>query len=400
MPVVLRICMLGSSFGQSMSRHKKLKSVNLGIDVEDNGHGEDCKSTGIHFFPPLYAKRYRLAVETLTKYDIKSVIDFGCAECHFVKHLSSVPCLEAIALVDINKELLVSKQKTIAPELRHFIFKRKNPLHVSLLAGSAEETDSRVSHFEGVTMIELIEHLYPDVLQKVTHNVFGNIKPRLCLVTTPNSEFNVLFKNADPNKFRHWDHKFEWNQTEFKSWCEEICRRYNYIVEYTGVGLLPDKETHHLGYCSQAAVFCLNHQRVFSQSLSNEHFSLCYELIAEADYPFEKETCSLNERIDLEVKYCVQYLASSLRKENSGNDEGPVALQISRILNFPNIKSFCDEDAVRESLHRCEYQISDDQLIVYVPEEENDENDVNTEEDQCVAHQVCQDYEMHLESWD
>lgn len=47
--------------------------------------------------------------------------------------------------------------------------------------------------------------------------VFGQLHPKLVVLTTPNSEFNVVFDMAE-GKLRHWDHKFEWTREEFQSW--------------------------------------------------------------------------------------------------------------------------------------------------------------------------------------
>lgn len=61
-----------------------------------------------------------------------------------------------------------------------------------------------------------IEHLYPPVLDDMVKTVFGFINPLLVVVTTPNSEYNILFPNF--TGMRHWDHKFEWSRDEFKQW--------------------------------------------------------------------------------------------------------------------------------------------------------------------------------------
>lgn len=61
-----------------------------------------------------------------------------------------------------------------------------------------------------------IEHLEPNVLAHVIQAVFGNLRPSLVVITTPNADFNILF--PDFTGFRHWDHKFEWTQEEFHCW--------------------------------------------------------------------------------------------------------------------------------------------------------------------------------------
>ena len=61
-----------------------------------------------------------------------------------------------------------------------------------------------------------IEHLEPTVLEAMPAVVFGFLRPRLAVFTTPNAEFNVLF--PDFSGMRHWDHKFEWTRAEFQQW--------------------------------------------------------------------------------------------------------------------------------------------------------------------------------------
>ena len=61
-----------------------------------------------------------------------------------------------------------------------------------------------------------IEHLEPDVLDSVPKVMFGQLSPKVVIVTTPNVEFNVLF--PDLKGFRHYDHKFEWTRAEFQEW--------------------------------------------------------------------------------------------------------------------------------------------------------------------------------------
>ncbi len=67
-----------------------------------------------------------------------------------------------------------------------------------------------------------IEHLEAEVLEKVPATIFGKIRPKIAVITTPNSEFNVLFDfEKDNRKFRHDDHKFEWSRDEFQLWYDD-----------------------------------------------------------------------------------------------------------------------------------------------------------------------------------
>ena len=42
-------------------------------------------------------------------------------------------------------------------------------------------------------MIEVVEHLEADVLAQFPAVLFGHYRPRVVVMTTPNSEFNVVF---------------------------------------------------------------------------------------------------------------------------------------------------------------------------------------------------------------
>jgi len=94
-------------------------------------------------------------------------------------------------------------------------------------------------------------------LAKFPAAVFGHMRPKIAVITTPNSEFNVLFPDfAGP--FRHWDHKFEFTRQEFQDWANAITNEYpDYKVEFDGVGFAPhdDSSRQNLGPCSQIAVF-------------------------------------------------------------------------------------------------------------------------------------------------
>lgn len=46
-----------------------------------------------------------------------------------------------------------------------------------------------------------IEHLYPDELERFVQNVFGFMRPKVVILTTPNKEFNARLQDLE-NKFR------------------------------------------------------------------------------------------------------------------------------------------------------------------------------------------------------
>ena len=54
------------------------------------------------------------------------------------------------------------------------------------------------------------------VLRDVPAAVFGFLRPKRVVMTTPNAEYNVLFPGF--TGFRHFDHKFEWTRSQFQAW--------------------------------------------------------------------------------------------------------------------------------------------------------------------------------------
>lgn len=99
-----------------------------------------------------------------------------------------------------------------------------------------------------MSLIEVIEHMRPDTLSKAMETVFGQLKPKIVVITTPNNEFNVVFDDLNhvkselsrehKFKFRHDDHHFEFNRKEFEDWCQSLLKKYpEYkIIEHSGLG--------------------------------------------------------------------------------------------------------------------------------------------------------------------
>ena len=213
-------------------------------------------SFGIIFQPLLYKQRYNLAIRFVENVSPLKLVDFGCAECKFIWQLRerNFGFLQNIIGVDIDKPTLKRCQNVAKPNKGSMNIDRLTPLKIGLYCGSLTQWDSRLEGVEFVSLIEVIEHLEEDTLSQLPSAIFGTLKPKYVFVTTPNSEFNVLFKNF--SGFRHPDHKFEWNREEFMTWCEAVCHNFQYHVEYSGVGE-PPIGFEEVGYCSQAAFFTI-----------------------------------------------------------------------------------------------------------------------------------------------
>ncbi|KAJ8921444.1 hypothetical protein NQ315_003062 [Exocentrus adspersus] len=214
----------------------------------------------IKFDPPLYRQRYGSVYETLLderwRTKVYTLVDFGCSEFGLFVFVKRLNHLSKILFVDIDEEMLRQYTGKLLPLTIDYIRRRQGPLDINVFLGSVSDPDYRLVNVDAVSAVELIEHLYPDTLDAFPYNVFQYIKPKLVMVTTPNSDFNVLFPKRDG--FRHFDHKFEWSREQFQDWANNIIIRFpNYTVSFSGLGEGP-AGTEHLGQCSQMAVFVRN----------------------------------------------------------------------------------------------------------------------------------------------
>ncbi|XP_078382520.1 small RNA 2'-O-methyltransferase-like [Oculina patagonica] len=272
---------------------------------------------GPRFYPPVYRRRYAAVCELVKKHKAKKVLDFGCAEAKLIKSLISqetLTHLEELVGVDINKELLEENKFRIQPLTSDYLRPRTHPFKVSLYQGSIAEADKRFIDFDVIACIELIEHLEPDILKSMPEAVFGQLSPKVVMVTTPNVEFNVLF--PDLKGFRHYDHKFEWTRAEFQEWSNSQANKYHYTVTFDGIAPGPEG-SEHLGCCSQVAVF----ERI-SPSIPTDESEIGqpYNLIAEVQHPFRKDTRTEEEKILHEVEY-ILWVLSSQEEGDSPDDK-------------------------------------------------------------------------------
>ena len=76
-------------------------------------------------------------------------------------------------------------------------YKRDASLIVKLFNGDALMKYQNIKNFnfDIITLIEVIEHIEENQLGKLEENVFGFLKPKIVIISTPNSDFNVFFEN-------------------------------------------------------------------------------------------------------------------------------------------------------------------------------------------------------------
>lgn len=322
----------------------------------EHGHRTEAEEAfqGPKFDPPVYRRRYAAVCELVKKHQAKKVLDFGCAEAKLVKVLTSqeqLTHLEEVVGVDIDRELLERNEFRIKPLISDYLRPRSHPFKVSLYQGSVAEADERFVDFDVIACIELIEHLEPEALHLMPETVFGQLSPKVAIVTTPNVEFNVLFPNLQG--FRHYDHKFEWTRAEFQEWANSQASRYNYFVTFDGIASGP-VGTEHLGCCSQVAVF----ERI-SVSPNASKVQQPYNLVAEVEYPFRVDTRTEEDKILQEVEY-ILWLLSSQKEEEEENSSSNSTLN-----NEDNLDGHLGEEHTEDKYSRDTIGAENNEARVY-----------------------------------
>ena len=122
---------------------------------------------------------------------------------------------------------------------------------LELRQSSVTYRDERLTGFDAVVLMEVIEHLDPPRLPALVRSVFGHACPTSVLITTPNAEYNVRFPHLAAGTMRHRDHRFEWTRAQFRDWAGVTAAAHGYTVRFAPIG--PDDPE--VGPPTQMAVF-------------------------------------------------------------------------------------------------------------------------------------------------
>ena len=74
----------------------------------DEASETEEESYEVKFDPPVSKQRYRAVLDVAKSHNVKSVVDFGCAECKMLIMYKNILTLEQLVGVDIDKDLLIS----------------------------------------------------------------------------------------------------------------------------------------------------------------------------------------------------------------------------------------------------------------------------------------------------
>jgi 3' terminal RNA ribose 2'-O-methyltransferase Hen1 len=162
----------------------------------------------------------------------KRVLDLGCGEGKLLKALLDTPAFEEIVGMDVSYRSLERAQD----RLRLDDLPPRRRERIKLIQGSLIYRDQRLAGYDAAIVVEVIEHLDPPRLAAFERVLFEHAKPKVVILTTPNSEYNVRFETLPAGQFRHKDHRFEWTRAQFEKWGRDIAERFKYSASFLPVG--------------------------------------------------------------------------------------------------------------------------------------------------------------------
>jgi len=177
------------------------------------------------------------------------VLDLGCGEGKLLKALLETPSFEEIVGMDVSYRSLERAQE----RLRLDDLPPRRRERIKLIQGSLIYRDQRLAGYDAATVVEVIEHLDPPRLAAFERVLFEQAKPKIAILTTPNSEYNIRFETLPAGEFRHKDHRFEWTRAQFEAWARGVADRFKYSVSFLPVG----PQDPELGAPTQMGVFTL-----------------------------------------------------------------------------------------------------------------------------------------------
>ena len=192
-------------------------------------------------------QRMRAVLDTLREIGGTRVLDLGCGEGRLIGELLKEPGIASITGVDVSHRALEAANRRLHLDT----LSNQQRERITLIHGSLTYRDKRLAGYDVAVAMEVIEHIDVNRLSAFEEVVFGEARPGSVLVTTPNAEYNSLFKGLPEGGFRHRDHRFEWTREQFQAWSRQVAGRRKYEVRFQDIG--PEDAVH--GSPTQMGVF-------------------------------------------------------------------------------------------------------------------------------------------------
>jgi 3' terminal RNA ribose 2'-O-methyltransferase Hen1 len=180
----------------------------------------------------LNERRLDAVVSAVRDCGARSVADLGCGEGRLLSKLINENQITKLIGLDVSVYALERAKSRLRLD-RIAEYKRDK---LTLLQGSLTYRDKRIEGFDAVCVVEVLEHMDIDRLPAFERTVFEFAAPRTVILTTPNKDYNKNYESMSEGAMRHHDHRFEWTRAEFRSWTEDVCRRFGYSVVRSEIG--------------------------------------------------------------------------------------------------------------------------------------------------------------------
>lgn len=195
----------------------------------------------------LHQLRLQTVVETIKASGAQSVLDLGCGEGKLLRLLLQDLQFKQILGMDVSYRSLQNAQERL--HLEELPARQRE--RIQLKHGSLMYRDEQLGGYDAAAVVEVIEHLDADRLKAFEKVLFQYAQPKMIVLTTPNSEYNVMWPELPAGQFRHPDHRFEWSRASFQEWATNIAAENGYRVRFVNLG----PEVAEVGSPSQMGVF-------------------------------------------------------------------------------------------------------------------------------------------------
>ncbi|MGI5163883.1 3' terminal RNA ribose 2'-O-methyltransferase Hen1 [Spirillospora sp. CA-253888] len=207
------------------------------VEVEEEQPAADAAGVGAEDEAaappvPLAERRAEAVLAVLREQDARSVIDLGCGSGKLLGRLARDDAFTRVTGADVSHRAV----EMAARRLRRDARPRGDAERLEVFQSSLTYTDPRFRDHDAAVLMEVVEHVDPPRLAALEHVVFGDARPRVVVVTTPNVEHNVRYEGLAPGALRHPDHRFEWTRAEFRAWADRAAAAHGYTVRYLPVG--------------------------------------------------------------------------------------------------------------------------------------------------------------------
>jgi SAM-dependent methyltransferase/predicted nucleotidyltransferase len=185
----------------------------------------------------LHRQRHAAVVDVLLGAGSRRVLDLGCGRGALIEAL--VRAFEGADPTDRpgTPECLVTgidPDPAALDEARAHLTDTLTPAQrrrVRLTRGGVADLDRHWPGHDALVAVEVIEHLDPPDLQRLGRVALGELRPRVAVFTTPNAEYNALFRGRS---LRHPDHRFEWDREQLTTWASQHAEGYRFTINPIG----------------------------------------------------------------------------------------------------------------------------------------------------------------------